>query len=168
MRDDSPQRKRKRRHGLMLKCIRLPDGVGAFVPSDRYTQERLRKRRVTAGKHYAADLRESRNPAFFRKAHALATLVIENIPDFEMFVAHQDEHTVLKRLQLDSGLACEELMLDGGLIYKIPLSLAFDEMDEEEFTSLYTGLCAWIGKRYYGDLDASAVDDLAHFAGEAG
>lgn len=140
---------------------------GAIVPADAYALEALRKRRYSLGQLVSAELKAARNPQFFRKVHALATCVIENIEDFGHYSAHADEHEVLKRLQIEADLACDHIRIDGGFVCRIPRSLSFESMEEPEFADFYTKLCSYLAVKYWPDLDEAAIERMAQFSGEA-
>ncbi len=63
-------------------------------------------------------------------AHALGSLIAENIEAFP----GQDAHGVLKRLQIEGNIGCDEIAVIfpgiGPCSYRIPQSLAFESMDE--------------------------------------
>lgn len=80
---------------------------GGFQPADATTQSRLRTRNYGIGDLVFAELKRPRNPGFHRLAHALGKLFVENIEAFE----NLDPHTCLKRLQLESGIGCDEVMV---------------------------------------------------------
>lgn len=78
---------------------------GGFQPADATTRTRLAARKYRMGELVFAEFKRPRNPGFHRLAHALGTLFVENIEAFEGLNAH----TCLKRLQLESGIGCEEV-----------------------------------------------------------
>lgn len=80
---------------------------GGFKPADVTTQSRLRGRAYDVGDLVFAEFKKPRNPGFHRLAHALGVLFVQNIEAFE----HLDAHTALKRLQLESGVGCDEMMV---------------------------------------------------------
>jgi len=87
-------------------------------------------------------------------------LCTENIEAF----AGIDAHSVLKRLQLESGLECSEQVaeLPDGTQYLIrqPRSMAFDKMDEETFQDFMRNICEHISGRYLNGMDADAVEKM--------
>lgn len=134
---------------------------GVLVPHDEHTVRRLREKGYRVGDTVSADLTKPRNPGFHRLAHAFGQLVADNIDGFE----HMDAHRVLKRLQLESGIGCEELLLQvpgvGMVPYKIPESLSFANMDESRFRSVFSGLCAHVSRTYWPSLTPEQVEDMA-------
>ena len=80
---------------------------GALAPGDGYTAKRLRERGYKVGDILLADLRKPRQPGFHRLAHRLGMLVADNIDEF----AGLDGHAVLKRLQIEANVECDEIRI---------------------------------------------------------
>lgn len=91
---------------------------GGFLPADGTTLARLRARNYAIGDLVFAEFKRPRSPGFHRLAHALGTLFVQNIEAFEGL----DAHSCLKRLQLESGVGCDEIGL--------PLRAAFPDRAE--------------------------------------
>jgi hypothetical protein len=134
---------------------------GAFVPADVHTCARLREKRYKTGAYVAAELYRARNPGFHRLAHAFGDLVRNHIDGFE----HLDAHKTLKRLQLEAGAGCDELMLQvpgvGPVPYKIPKSLSFESLDEAEFRQVFTAMCEHVSNTYWPSLSADDIEEMA-------
>jgi hypothetical protein len=81
---------------------------GGFTPADVTTLSRLKARNFRTGELVFAEFKRPRNPGFHRLAHALGVLFVTNIEAFE----HLDSHTCLKRLQLETGVGCEEVLVN--------------------------------------------------------
>lgn len=86
---------------------------GGFQPADATTLSRLKARKYHVGELVFAEFKRPRNPGFHRLAHALGMLFVENIEAFE----HLDAHACLKRLQLESGVGCEEIMVSARTVW---------------------------------------------------
>lgn len=165
------KKKPKRRRAVLMRWVKATIGNDrtprrALVAADAYAMNVLAKRKYGIGQLVSADVKGARNPGFHRKAHALATLVIENVDEFSRYAAHADEHEVLKRLQIESDTCCDHIRLDKDLEYRIPQSLAFEDMDEPTFGVFYRRICNYISSRYWPDLDEFAIEELARFATE--
>ena len=134
---------------------------GALVPANNAARDALRARGFKTGDTLLADLTKPRNPNFHRFAHAIGWLVAENVDSFSGLNAH----AALKRLQVESGLACEERLVDiqgiGATRIITPRSLAFDKMDEGEFRQLIHGLCGFIVKKYWQDCSPEEIEKMA-------
>jgi len=86
---------------------------GGFQPADATTVARLRLRQYDMNELVFAEFKRPRNPGFHRLAHALGKLFVENIEAFD----HLDPHACLKRLQLESGVGCDEIMVSAHTIW---------------------------------------------------
>lgn len=78
---------------------------GGFVPADAASKRALAASHVKIGDTVLASLDAPRNPGFHRLAYKFAQVCRHNIDDF----AGVSEHDVLKRLQLKTGMGCEEV-----------------------------------------------------------
>ena len=134
---------------------------GCLTPADEHTQAVMRERGYHIGDVLSAELRKPRNPEFHRLAHVFGQMLADNLDDFNGLSAH----TVLKRIQLEAGIACDELWLNmpsiGPVAYRIPKSISFAQMDEAEFLETYRQMCEYISRRYWKDLDAQQIQDMA-------
>ena len=141
---------------LMMRVIK-----GAIVPADNYTAGRLRDRGLHVGDIVSCEIRKPRNPRFHRLAHAIGQLCAENIDDF----TGMDAHSVLKRLQIEARIGCEEIGIKvpgyGYMIQFIPRSLSFASMDEQEFHDIVQGFCRYISEQYWPGMDAQQVERMA-------
>lgn len=141
------------------------ESIGAFVPAHHTDASEMRARKLCMGDVLRADFRKRRNPRFFRLAHALARHVAENNDGFEVEVAAEDWHKALKRLQRESGIACDEQEIEipgvGKLIAKFAASLAFDEMEETEWLKVWNGLVEHVRSTYWPTMTAEEVEHQA-------
>lgn len=151
-----PAAEKRRPKRLPLKVVK-----GGFTPADRVTQSILRDRGYHIGDIVFAEIRKPRRPRFHRLAHVFGGLVAENIEGFE----NLNNHQVLKRLQWESGIGCDEILvqLDGGAqaLVRIPQSLSFESMDDGEFRQVFLGLCRHVSERYWPDMTAEQIADMA-------
>lgn len=140
---------------------------GGFQPADRWTLEALRKRPYHPGDVLLATLSKVRNPKFNRMVHALGMVCAENIEAFEEL----DGHGVIKRVQIEGDIYCDHFALNmpgiGPVMYRVPRSINFSDMDEAEFKGLYEQFCRYIAKRYWSDLSDHAVAAMAELFPEA-
>jgi len=141
-----------------LRIMRIND-TGCLVPADGITQARMRERGYATGDLVFAEIKKPRNPKFHRLMHALGGLATESLDEFSGMGAH----AVLKRLQLEAGVGCEEVAykIDGELIVqRIPLSLSFESMDEGEFHEV-AGAIAHRLTHYWPDCTADEIWGMA-------
>jgi hypothetical protein len=88
--------------------------TGALEPADAYVKRRLRERNYCTGQLLLAELKKPRNPGFHRLAHALGAMCAENIDEF----AGLDAHDVLKRLQAESGIGCDMVVISAAVVWQ--------------------------------------------------
>lgn len=130
---------------------------GCLAPADGYAEERLRERGYAIGDALSAELRKERSPGYNRLAHQLGALLSQNVDEF----TGMDAHKTLKRLQIESGVACEETAIKipgfGMMIHRTPLSLSFDNMDEGEFRECMKGLSRHIAETYWKSMSPDEI-----------
>lgn len=140
---------------LMVERLVRPETgeeVGALVPANMIDARLLRERKFVVGKEVRAEMKQPRNPAFHRLAHAVGNLLADNVEEFRDMSGHK----ALKEVQAKSGVCCEaeKFVLDLGSLgrheieRKVPRSIAFDEMEEDEFREFFDGITAYIGEHY--------------------
>lgn len=148
--------KKRRAEKFALRVVR-----GGYQPADSSTAARLRDKGHRVGDIVFAQITRPRNPRFHRLAHAFGRLVAENIDAF----AGMESHKVLKRIQLEANIGCEEVAYqlpgNGMIIQRIPHSLSFESMDEGEFRSTYRGMCRHIAQMYWPDLGEDEIAQMA-------
>lgn len=140
--------------------------IGALVPAHPSDARLLRERKFTTGREVRAELKQSRNQAFHRLAHALGHLLVDNLEGFEML----DAHGALKRIQREAGVCCEPVEIDLGPLGKVlaqqARSIAFDEMEEGEFGEFFRGICDYVDVHYLPDLTGTIRDEYLLMTGE--
>lgn len=146
----------------------LVDGVRrrVLVAADQMAAARLKARKFNSGSLVFAELRQPRNPRFHRFVHAFATAVAENVEAFEGL----DPHTVIKRIQLEANIGCDELFIQAAgqtFPYRIPRSLSFESLDEGEFQELYSQLREYVIRTYWPGCTEYQVEQMAEFAASA-
>lgn len=149
-----PIKKKKKR--VMLRVIK-----GGLVPADPWAASQLRDKGFKVGDVLGADLSKLRNPKFNRLVHRIGQLCVANIDEFR----YADAHDVLKRLQLEGNIACEEIAIRlpgyGMAFHRIPKSLSFDSMDEGEYHQTTRSFCRYIAEKYWPDMDPEAIEEMA-------
>ena len=134
---------------------------GALEPANRVSAESLRARHYSIGDIVFVEIRKPRNPGFHRLAHVFGGMVSDNIEGFEGMGHHQ----VLKRLQIEANIACDEIAVIfpgvGPCVYRIPQSLSFESMDEVRFREVFKGLCQHVAERYWPTLTGEQIEEMA-------
>lgn len=147
---------------------------GCLRPADAMTVTRLRERGYRVGDIVLAQVSKPRSPGFHRNAHRLGVLVAENIEEFSGL----DGHAVLKRLQLEAGVACDEILafMDIELMgvkqrvkvmQRIPRSLSFASMDEGTFRETIRAISNYIASEYWPNLSPEQIEEMAAVMPEA-
>lgn len=140
---------------------------GALVPADEFTRRRLREKGYNIGDLLAAKLTKPRNPGFNRLAHKLGVLIAENIDAFRGLGGHE----VLKRIQIEANIACDEIPVVipvmGEIRYRVPGSLSFENMDEGEFKAVIRQMSQYIADTYWPDCTPAQIEDMAQAMPEA-
>lgn len=144
---------RRQRHAL--RVIK-----GGFAPADSSCASRLRQR-WRVGDLIFAEFTKPRNPRFHRLAHGLGELIAENLEPF----AGLDGHGVLKRLQIESGVGCDEIGVNfpdvGPCMYRVPRSMSYESMDDDEFHDVIKGMCSYVAHKYWPSCSAEQIENMA-------
>ena len=134
---------------------------GALLPYDDFTCAQLRRKGYRVGDVLEAELRKARNPGFHRLAHQLGALLADNIEAF----AGMDPHAVLKRLQIEANVGCDEIALNfpgvGPCTYRVPRSISFASMDDGEFRDVIARMCAYVARTYWPQCSAQQIEQMA-------
>ena len=145
---------------------------GKFAPADQFSRDILRRKKFRRGDSVRLVITKPRNVLQWRRAHALGTLVAQNLDEFQRFAGEDgriDAHGALKHLQFLSGIECDEtrVRLPTGeeLLARTPRSLAFDELDEGQFQAAYSGFCQYLINNFWTDMDADAIEQAAGLVG---
>lgn len=133
---------------------------GGYAPADITAAAGLRtKHRV--GDLVFAEFTKPRNPGFHRLAHQLGALLAGNIEAFSGL----DSHAVLKRLQIEGNVGCDEIALNfpgvGPCSYRVPRSLAYESMDEDEFHDLIASMCGYVSRTYWPQVTPERIEAMA-------
>lgn len=182
-------KRKKIRHRFYFRVARLVDPstgeeIGALVPLTKWDQRSMKARKYHVGTELRAILTNPRNVMFHRLAHALGTIVAEQIEGFEGLNAH----ATLKKIQAEAGIFCDVEYMDASpvvaavltivrkalgaraaaLIEKIipplrkiavnvPRSMSFDEMDEGEFQEYVAQIYAHIQRAYWPSMTEEQI-----------
>ncbi len=145
-----------------MEKLPLKVGKGFLAPADKWCEKKLRARNYKIDDIVFAVIHKPRNPKFNSLVHAgFARLLIENLDAFQ----YMDEHQVLKRLQIEGRIGCIEIGVDlpgiGPCVQFIPNSLSFESMGEEEFSKIFKNFCRYVAERYWPEMTAEEVENLA-------
>ncbi len=151
----APASTKRRKPRYALRVIK-----GGYAPADCSSASALRvSHRV--GDLVFAEFTKPRNPGFHRLAHQLGSLLAENIDAF----AGVGSHDVLKRLQIEANVGCDEIGLNfpgiGPCSYRIPRSMSFESMDEAEFKEVIRAMCSYVSAKYWPTVSAERIEAMA-------
>ena len=145
---------RKPRYALRVTAARQ------YVAADTHAFRELTAKHK-AGELVFAEFTKPRNPRFHRFAHSLGALIADNIEAF----AGVDSHAVLKRLQIEANVGCDEIALNfpgvGPCSYRVPRSLSYESMDESEFHGVIAAMCDYVSRKYWPGLTAAQIESMA-------
>lgn len=120
----------------------------------------LKERGYRNGDRVRAELKQPRDLIKHRRVHRLGQLVARSLDKFQ----GMDAHSVIKKLQGDAGVCCQEEFFDlgslGRVSRQVPESLAFDEMPEERFLEFWRGICQHLIAAYWPNLDEEQIDEM--------
>lgn len=132
--------------------------IGALVPSTQWDQRAMHDRRLKVGTQVRGRLEKPRNVKLHRLGHALCKFVAERVPGFE----DEDGHKALKKLQRECGAYCEAIEIDLGPLGKVQAtqarSVAFDEMDDDEFADLLKQISRHISANYLTTMTPDEIE----------
>ncbi len=137
-------------------------GDGSWIPADRASNNLAKDRGLLhSGVEVIGYLYQPRDGKQWRKIHALGSLLAQSVDEFHGW----NSHDVIKKVQLDANVACENEEIDLGKLgvfsRRVAKSLAFGFMDESEFTGVYREISVYIGKKYFGFLGPEAEGEIA-------
>lgn len=131
-----------------------------LVPADRWAESEFEKKRLKDGDIVGAAISKLRSNGLNRLMHYIGALCVENLDEFEFY----DGHDVIKRLQLEGNIACDEIeaIIDGQWrVCRTPRSIAFDAMDESEFQEASSRICDYLAREYWQELSGPQIEAMA-------
>jgi hypothetical protein len=139
---------------------------GGFEPADQYVRAELRERKYNLGDIVFCTFTKPRNPGFHRLVHAFGALLSKNLEAFK----YMDAHTVLKRLQVEGNIACDEMAVIfpgiGPTTYRMPQSLSYESMDQGKFNEVYSKFCQYVIDKYWPGMTEEQIQQMAEMMEE--
>lgn len=132
----------------------------SLKPADMESERYLSK--IGFGEQVTCKLTRPRNPQFHRKFFSLLQLVFENQERYATFERFR------KEVVMRAGFFDEHVHLTGKVSY-VAKSLAFDKMDETEFSELYDKCCVIILQYFMPDtrredLEEAVLDYMSEYS----
>lgn len=146
-----PTRAKPRKEPLYLRVT--PDGK--FEPASAYYSAKLREKKYRVGDLVRADLTKPRYPRHHRLVFATLRKVVDNL-DYEL-----SEHRLLTVLKIKMGRVDDLIDSATGKVYYIPESIAFDAMEQGEFSEFHREMCRVIARDYLPGMSPAQVAELA-------
>jgi hypothetical protein len=132
---------------LLAVKLREVSGRRVLVPADTITQRWAADAPLDA--LMWATVKRPRSPKFHRAMHKVCDLLAEHCEAFEGLTGH----SVLKRIQLEANIECEQIAYNvpkyGMVLQRVPRSLRFEDMGEEEFRTLSGLICDYVAATYW-------------------
>lgn len=122
--------------------------LGRLEPVDDAGEEAMRG--IKHGSEVWVEVVRARNTQHHKLYWALVSMVFENQ---ERYKTRDQLHDALK---LAAGIYTQ-LVMPSGAVHKIPGSIAFDKMDQAEFSAFYNRVCDLIAEHF---LPGVSSDDL--------
>jgi hypothetical protein len=124
-----------------------------FIAGDEQTAKRMQTWQV--GELVQADikLRQNRSLPWHRRYWALCQLVYQNCEEFK---SATEVHLWLK---LECGLTKEIMLRSTGEIVKVPDSIAFDKMDQNQWAAFWKRACDVIHEHVLPGIDIAALEN---------
>jgi len=146
---------------MKVDFIKQPGGV--LIPSSEIDVEKMTK--FKTGEYYPVDIKLCRNPQFHRKVMAFFTFCMEywageQVMEFGSHSAQFDRFRY--DLTILAGYYIQTTRIDGSVRLEAK-SIAFGNMEEEEFRELYTALINAASKHIFKDPSESIYNQLLSF-----
>ena len=152
------QRPKRRPEKIYLRVMQ----DGSLAPADPYAASRLRDMKYKSGDIVSALLSKLRKYSTYKNAHKIALLMIQSHDDFRYYA---NAHDALKRLQIESGAACEEIKVrnrKGEWEHRrYPLSFSYDSLGEEVFEEAIKVMCRYLVDVYWPDMEPEDIEIMA-------
>lgn len=113
--------------------------LGHLTPVDQTGEDALRK--LAFGDIVRVEVKKPRNSKHHRKYWALVSMVWQNQERYE---TADQLHTALK---LSAGIY-DTITLPSGNEYRVPGSIAFDKMDQTDFSQFFDNVCDLVAKHF--------------------
>ena len=103
---------------------------GSFLPA--YNSDWEKAKKFKPGEDYLFTHKKVRSPGHHRKYMGLVRLAYNNQTKYQI-----SQRGFRKTLEMKAGYA-EPVIIDGKEVYKLPLSIAYDKLDQHGFKDLYS------------------------------
>jgi len=144
------------------------DGIGGvFIPCGEMAVAECKRRNFKPGQKLLISFHNLRSYGTHKHAHNVGKICIKHIDDFSNYY---DPHDVLKRLQIEGNIACDQIGATDAngtkVMYLIPRSLKYEDMDETEFLQVINKFYQFISKKYWPSIKPEAIQEMAELFGD--
>ncbi|WP_414465279.1 DUF1367 family protein [Klebsiella michiganensis] len=147
---------------MQIDLVKHPGGV--FSPANETDLERLQ--RFKNGEIYTAEIKLTRNPAFHRKVMAFFGFCFAHWSAERAGLEHMDEHSQFDRFRKDltilAGFYVKTVRLNGDIRVEAQ-SLAYANMDDEEFSRCFSSIFNAALKYIFKNADQETIDKVMLF-----
>lgn len=152
-----PTMKRRNKPTVMMRFEK-----GGLVPADSYAVSQIRAKNYRVGDLVSCEFKKLNNSGFHRLVHWIGVLCARHIEAFH----GMDAHKVLKRLQLEGSIHCEEMNIKLDAVsymvtVQVPLSLDFETLDDGERHEVARSFCRLIAQKYWQGMTPEAIEEMA-------
>ena len=168
--------KKTHRRYVYMKWRRLVDPatgeeVRALVACSATDRSILASRKFRQDWRVRCEIKNPRHEGFHRLVHQFGTFLVMHVASYSHFIAMNgkpDSHAAVKECQARSGAGCERVTYDmdvpGMGMMQVsrmePRSISFDELDEDEFQTVFRQMVEYTSENDYPDL---LPDQVAYF-----
>ena len=168
---DAPPKPKTPRRYVYMKWKPLVDpstgeSVRGLVACSAVDRAILKARRFRPDGRVRCEIKNPRHEGFHRLVHVFGMFLIEHVDGYEKH--GKDAHAAVKDCQVRSGAACELQKVDMDVpgigmcecTVRLPRSLSFDEMDEDEFKSAFDIMVQYTADNDYPGLTSAQIADF--------
>ena len=146
-----PARAKRRREPIYLRVT--PQGT--FEPASALYAGMCRAKKFRVGDLVRAELTKPRYP----KHHRLVMALLQKVLDNQEGLLTIDQLLTVVKIKLGRAVPFTDAV--AGRTYWVPESIAFDAMDQSEFTPFWKDLCKLVARDYFPGMTEAKVAELA-------
>ncbi len=145
--------------GVSKKIFITKLTAGVLQPADEEAEKVVGKWK--SGETYSLTYAPARNLKFHRMIFAVAQSVVDNAPEGSYW-SGKDSYSFIKAVELTHGFT-DEMIDCNGEVHLVPRSIAFENMDNDEFKKLFDPLITEAA-RVLGVTEGELLEQLGNAA----
>lgn len=130
------------------------ESIGCLVPANAQEREALRVRKLKIGTIVRMEIFSVRH----FKHHRLAMKVLQIVVDNSDTLHNVDQ--LLTILKIKMGYV-ETIIDDTGRTFYLPMSIAFDQMSQDEFEKFYRGMLVVIRRDFFPGMSEAEIERIS-------